>query len=86
MRNDRDEFDFQPRLPMTCPPQFPPLPPSCPPWFEPPVPPQYPAPRVAFGSVAPSSPPRGTLWWNGIMLQIWDGVAWMPTGGPPAKP
>jgi hypothetical protein len=21
------------------------------------------------------------LWWNGTILQIWDGVAWMPTGG-----
>jgi hypothetical protein len=36
---------------------------------------------VSFGGVPPSNPCRGNLWWNGYVLQVFDGAGWMPTGG-----
>jgi hypothetical protein len=57
------------------------LPPPPAPWFEAPFPPGYESPKVSFSPYAPAYPARGSLWWNGIVLQIFDGAAWMPTGG-----
>jgi hypothetical protein len=68
---------------LNCPAPQQQLPCSPPPWFEGPFPPWYPGANggVSFGQYPPATPARGHFWWNGVILQIWDGAAWMPTGG-----
>lgn len=74
----------------------------CPPWFGPPAgqAPWYPGANggVSFSSTAPVNPIRGNFWWNGVVLSMFDGAAWVvigPTAGaggpatgptPPASP
>lgn len=73
--------------PCNCPPctdEFPPLPPGCPPWFPPPAgqAPWYPGANggVSFSQDAPSCPIRGHFWWDGVMLHLFDGAAWVDIG------
>lgn len=75
-----------------CPPVRPPCPPVqavTPAFFPPPVfsgptqqPPWYPGANggVSFGQVAPPNPVRGHFWWNGTILQMFDGAAWVTIG------
>ena len=67
-----------------CPPdqgpcQIPPWGPFPPPWFGPVQPPWYPGANagVTFSVTAPANVIRGHFWWNGTVLQMWDGVAWV---------
>lgn len=57
------------------------FPPFGPPVFSGPTqqPPWYPGANggVSFGAVAPPNPVRGHFWWNGLMLQMFDGAAWV---------
>ena len=74
--------------PPFCPPVgFPPH--GCPPWFPPPQgqPPWYPGANagVTFSQTAPVNVVRGHFWWNGTVLQMWDGAAWVAIG-PGASP
>jgi hypothetical protein len=85
--------------PFPCPPPgFPP--PGCPPWFSGAnSPPWYPGANagVSFGSTFPPNPVRGHFFWDGGTLWMFDGAAWVATGGaissttppstsPPANP
>lgn len=75
--------DDVPPFPGCPPPGFPP--PGCPPWFPPPQgqPPWYPGANagVTFSATAPPNPVRGAFWWNGSLLQMFDGAAWVIIGG-----
>lgn len=82
-----DPCDDFSRFPSPCPPctdEFPPLPPGCPPWFPPPAgqAPWYPGANggVSFSQDAPSCPMRGHFWWDGRMLHLFDGAAWVDIG------
>lgn len=58
-----------------------------PPFFPPPVtqPPWYPGANGGVSFSPPGQPPpnpiRGAFWWDGSTLWMFDGAAWMPTGG-----
>jgi hypothetical protein len=69
--------------PFPCPPPgFPP--PGCPPWFSGMnSPPWYPGANagVSFGTTAPPNPVRGHFWWDGQILWLFDGAAWVGVGG-----
>jgi hypothetical protein len=60
------------------------FPPFGPPVFSGPTqqPPWYPGANggVSFGAVAPPNPVRGHFWWNGTLLQLFDGAAWVTIG------
>lgn len=64
---------------------FPVFPPGPPPWYPPPQgqPPWYPGANggVSFGTTAPPNPIRGAFWWDGETLWMFDGAAWVATGG-----
>lgn len=73
--------------PSPCPPctdEFPPMPPGCPPWFPPPSgqAPWYPGANggVSFSQDAPSCPVRGHFWFDGKVLWLFDGAAWVDVG------
>lgn len=75
--------------PTPCPPTPPPCPPSgfptpCPPWFPPPAgqAPWYPGANggVSFSATPPVNPIRGNFWWDGTMLHLFDGAAWVDIG------
>ena len=70
------------------PPPPPPCPPMGPPVFSGPAgqPPWYPGANggVSFGSVAPPNPVRGHMWWDGTVLWLFDGAAWVTVGGTPS--
>ena len=85
--------------PFPCPgPGWPP--PGCPPWYSTAnSPPWYPGANagVSFGTTPPPNPVRGHFWWDGQTLWMFDGAAWIATGGvsggltppsntPPANP
>lgn len=57
--------------------------PPCPPFFPPPItqPPWYPGANggVSFGTTAPPNPIRGSFWWDGKVLWMFDGAAWVNT-------
>lgn len=86
-------WDCDDQCPPDCPP-FPapppfPCPPSgfptpCPPWFPPPPAqaPWYPGANggVSFSATAPVNPIRGNFWWDGVMLHLFDGAAWVNIG------
>ena len=61
-----------------------PPPPGPPPWFPPPAgqPPWYPGANggISFGQTAPPNPIRGALWWDGSILWMYDGAAWVDVG------
>jgi hypothetical protein len=99
------DFDFDvddcpgvvPPFPGCPPPGWPPR--GCPPWFSGQnSPPWYPGANagVSFGQTAPLNPVRGHFWWDGHTLWMFDGAAWVSTGGvaagtppqttPPANP
>lgn len=72
-----------------CWPTPPPCPPSgfptpCPPWFPPPAgqAPWYPGANggVSFSATPPVNPIRGNFWWDGVMLHLFDGAAWVNIG------
>ena len=69
--------------PFPCPgPGWPP--PGCPPWYSAVnSPPWYPGANagVSFGATAPPNPVRGHFWWDGATLWMFDGAAWVATGG-----
>lgn len=72
--------------PFPCPP--PGFPTPCPPWFPPPAgqAPWYPGANggVSFSATPPVNPIRGNFWWDGVMLHLFDGAAWVvigPTSG-----
>jgi len=68
--------------PWCPPPGFPP--PGCPPWFSGMnSPPWYPGANagVSFGTSPPPNPVRGHFWWDGSILWMFDGAAWVVTGG-----
>lgn len=73
-------------VPFTCPevpcniPQWGPFPP---PWFGPQQPPWYPGANagVTFSLTAPINVIRGHFWWDGNVLHMFDGVAWVVIGG-----
>lgn len=71
---------FQPPFP--CPPSGFPTP--CPPWFPPPAgqAPWYPGANggVSFSATPPANPIRGNFWWDGTMLHLFDGAAWVDIG------
>lgn len=64
-----------------CPPSgYPPG--GCPPWYSGQnSPPWYPGANagVSFGTTAPLNPVRGHFWWNGFVLAMFDGAAWVNT-------
>lgn len=68
--------------PFPCPP--PGFPTPCPPWFPPPAAqaPWYPGANggVTFSAATPVNPIRGNFWWNGTILQMFDGAAWVSIG------
>ena len=70
-------------MPSNCPPQdqctVPPWGPFPPPYFPPVQPPWYPGANagVSFSVTPPPNPIRGHFWWNGQILSMWDGVAWV---------
>lgn len=70
--------------PPPCPPAGFPTP--CPPWFPPPAgqAPWYPGANggVSFSATPPLNPIRGNLWWDGTMLHLFDGAAWVNIGPP----
>ena len=69
--------------PFPCPPPGWP-PPGCPPWYaNANSPPWYPGANagVSFGTTAPANPVRGHFWWDGQTLWMFDGAAWVATGG-----
>ena len=80
--------------PSPCPPTPPPCPPfpcppsgfptPCPPWFPPPAgqAPWYPGANggVSFSATPPVNPIRGNFWWDGVMLHLFDGAAWVNIG------
>ena len=80
-----DPDDFPPGTvpPFPCPgPGWPP--PGCPPWFAGSnSPPWYPGANagVSFGSTFPPNPVRGHFFWDGKTLWMFDGAAWVATGG-----
>lgn len=85
---DPDDF------PQPCPPQCPPNI-VTPAFFPPPVfsgptaqPPWYPGANggVSFGQTAPPNPTRGHFWWNGVILQMFDGAAWVQISGVSGAP
>jgi hypothetical protein len=64
------------------PPGFPP--PGCPPWFSGMnSPPWYPGANagISFGTTSPPNPVRGHMWWDGGILWLFDGAAWVDVGG-----
>lgn len=69
-------------IPFPCPPSGFPTP--CPPWFPPPAgqAPWYPGANggVSFSATPPVNPIRGNLWWDGTMLHLFDGAAWVQVG------
>lgn len=69
-------------MPPPCPP--PGFPTPCPPWFPPPVgqAPWYPGANggVSFSSSPPANPIRGNFWWDGGVLHLFDGAAWVDIG------
>lgn len=71
-----------PAVPGWCPP--PDFPTPCPPWFPPPPgqAPWYPGANggVSFSASPPANPIRGHFWWDGVMLHLFDGVAWVDIG------
>lgn len=76
-------------MPPPCPPAPWPCPPSghptpCPPWFPPPAgqAPWYPGANggVSFSATPPQNPIRGNLWWDGTVLHLFDGAAWVDIG------
>jgi hypothetical protein len=85
------DFDFDncppgtvPPFPFCPPPGFPPR--GCPPWFSGQnSPPWYPGANagVSFGQVGafPANPVRGHFFWDGKTLWMFDGAAWVITGG-----
>jgi hypothetical protein len=62
----------------------PPIP--CGPFYDPPQVPWYPGANggVSFGLNPPQNPIRGHFWWNGVLLQMFDGAAWVGIGPEPA--
>jgi hypothetical protein len=46
-------------------------------------PPWYPGANagISFGNTAPANPVRGHMWWNGSVLALFDGAAWVDTNG-----
>lgn len=67
-------------FPFCPPPGFPPA--GCPPWYSGAnSPPWYPGANagVSFGTTAPINPVRGHFWWNGLVLALFDGAAWVNT-------
>lgn len=68
-----------------CPPSGFPTP--CPPWFPPPAgqAPWYPGANggVSFSASPPVNPIRGNFWWDGTMLHLFDGAAWVNIGPSP---
>lgn len=77
--------------PFPCPP--PGFPTQCPPWFPPPAgqAPWYPGANggVSFSATPPVNPIRGNFWWDGLMLHLFDGAAWVdigPGAGSPTLP
>lgn len=68
--------------PPPCPPPGWPTP--CPPWFPPPAgqAPWYPGANggVSFSATPPANPIRGNFWWDGTMLHLFDGAAWVNIG------
>jgi len=72
--------------PFPCPgPGWPP--PGCPPWWSGAnSPPWYPGANagVSFGTTAPLNPVRGHFWWDGKVLWMFDGAAWVNTAAGPA--
>lgn len=68
--------------PPPCPPSGFPTP--CPPWFPPPAgqAPWYPGANggVSFSATPPANPIRGNFWWDGLMLHLFDGAAWVDIG------
>lgn len=73
-------------MPPPCPPPGWPTP--CPPWFPPPAAqaPWYPGANggVSFSSSPPPNPVRGHFWWDGSVLHLFDGAAWVDIGPSPA--
>lgn len=73
-------------LPAPVPPPCPPpsFPTPCPPWFPPPAAqaPWYPGASggVSFSSTPPVNPVRGNFWWDGVLLHMFDGAAWVDIG------
>lgn len=69
-------------IPPPCPPSGFPTP--CPPWFPPPAgqAPWYPGANggVSFSATPPANPIRGNFWWDGSMLHLFDGAAWVDIG------
>lgn len=69
-------------MPPPCPPSGWPTP--CPPWFPPPAgqAPWYPGANggVSFSATPPANPIRGNFWWDGTMLHLFDGAAWVNIG------
>lgn len=67
-----------------CPPV--PCPPCPPPWFSPSCAPWYPGANggVSFSQNPPCNPCRGHFWWNGTILRMFDGAAWVDIGPTPA--
>lgn len=55
---------------------------SCPPWLDPQTAPWYPGANagVSFSAAAPTFPIRGNFWWDGLMLHMFDGAAWVNIG------
>jgi hypothetical protein len=73
-------------MPMQCdttPCQLPPWGPFPPPFFGPSQPPWYPGANagVTFSLTAPVNVIRGHFWWDGNVLHMFDGVAWVIIGG-----
>lgn len=68
--------------PPPCPPPGWPTP--CPPWFPPPAgqAPWYPGANggVSFSATPPANPTRGNFWWDGTILHLFDGAAWVDIG------